>query len=185
MSLTDSYIIESLRNGDEKPLEYLYKQHYKMIANYIIKNSGSEEDARDIFQDAIIAFHKNVLKGRFELNGATIKTYLASICENIWRKKLREDRKMPFTDDESILESLAYIPDEDTERENQIRIVKECLSQATEHCKEILTNYFYSEMSMKKISEKMDLKNENTAKTEKYKCQKKLKICLNSKLNII
>ena len=57
----DEDILERIRKGDERAIDFLYKKHYRMMVNMIIKNNGSEEEAKDIFQEALIVFWKKAI----------------------------------------------------------------------------------------------------------------------------
>jgi len=57
VSYSDKAILEAIRNGEDGVLMHLYKQVLPKIKNYILKNNGSEDDAKDIFQDAVVIFY--------------------------------------------------------------------------------------------------------------------------------
>ena len=59
-----------------------------MVSSFVLKNSGSQEDADDIFQDSLIVFYKNVIKSEFKLT-AKISTYLFSIAKRLWLKNIQ------------------------------------------------------------------------------------------------
>ena len=54
--MKDKEIFERICSGDEKTLEYLYKKYYRMMTKMVISNSGSEQEAKDIYQDALVVF---------------------------------------------------------------------------------------------------------------------------------
>jgi RNA polymerase sigma factor (sigma-70 family) len=96
-----------------------------------------------------------------------ISTYIYSICQNLWRKEL--DRKKRLSNEEK---DIAVVPDMDSEERN--RIVAKCIDQLGETCKKVLMYYYFEEMSMQDIADKLGFANTDTAKTKKYKCKKKL-----------
>ena len=59
--MTDSDILERIRRGDESALDYLYKKNYKMMTKLVINNSGSDDEAKDIYQDALIIFWQKAM----------------------------------------------------------------------------------------------------------------------------
>ncbi len=65
---SDEEIIQALRNNDDRVLNVLYKLYFGSINHFIITNSGSEDDAKDIFQEAVIVFYQNIKDQNFELN---------------------------------------------------------------------------------------------------------------------
>lgn len=63
---------------------------------------------------------------------------------------------------------------QDTESKERNKIVAECIEQLGETCKKVLMYYYFEEMSMQDIADKLGFANTDTAKTKKYKCKKKL-----------
>jgi RNA polymerase sigma factor (sigma-70 family) len=164
--MKDSKILEKISRGDEKTLEFLYKKYYRMMIKLVISNNGSEQEGKDIYQEALIVFWQKAVSGKFTLT-SKISTYLYSICLNLWRKEL--DRKSKLSSEEK--DGAEYLDDD---RQERLKIIQDCIEQLGDNCKKILTYYYFDGMSMKDISEKLGLANTDTAKTKKYKCKKKL-----------
>lgn len=132
----------------------------------IIKNNGSEDEAKDIFQDALIVFWEKVTSEKLVLT-SKISTYLYSVCQNLWRKEL--DRKGKHTDE---LKESADGTDPD--QQERINIVNQCIANLGEGCRQILTYYYFEKMNMTDIAKIMGFANADTAKTKKYKCKQEL-----------
>jgi len=164
--MDEKNVFERICKGDEKALEYLYKKYYRMMTKLVITNSGTEEEARDVYQDALIVFWQKATSGNLILT-SKISTYIYSICQNLWRKEL--DRKKRLSNEEK---DSAVILDVDTPEKE--KIVAKCIDQLGDTCKKVLTYYYFEEMSMQDIAEKLGFANTDTAKTKKYKCKKKL-----------
>ena len=137
-----------------------------MMTKMVITNSGTEEEARDIYQDALIVFWQKATSGKLVMT-SKISTYIYSICQNLWRKEL--DRKKRLSNEEK---DIAVVLDTDTEERN--RIVAKCIDQLGDTCKKVLMYYYFDEMSMQDIADKLGFANTDNAKTKKYKCKKKL-----------
>ena len=60
------------------------------------------------------------------------------------------------------------------ERTERIQIIRSCINELGDTCKRILMYYYFDGMSMNEIAEKLGYANNDTAKTKKYKCKKKL-----------
>lgn len=166
MKLTDDEILQKIKAGDESALDYLYKQHYKMMLRLVLKNNGTEQEALDIFQDALIVFWQKAIKNDFELT-SKISTYLFSVCQNLWRKELSRKNKFKESDKEES-ESNQF------ENEEMVKIIHACINELGESCRQILSFYYFDGMSMDQIAKKMGLANSDTAKTKRYKCKKRL-----------
>lgn len=171
--MKDREVLERISQGDEGALEYLYKKHYRMMTRVVINNSGSEDEAKDIYQEALVAFWQKAINGQLVLT-SKISTYLYSVCLNLWRKEL--DRKGRFTDSDD--EEYTY---QEFERKERIRIINECIGELGETCRKMLTYHYFDGLSMSDIAKKLNLANTDTAKTKKYKCKKKLDLMIKRK----
>jgi RNA polymerase sigma factor (sigma-70 family) len=132
----------------------------------IIKNNGTEDEAKDIYQEALLAFWIKAASGKLEMT-SKISTYLYSICQNLWRKEL--DRKSRLINEQKD----GVQPDKSEENE-RAKLINKCLNDLGETCRKILYYFYYEELSMDDIAEKMNFANADTAKTKKYKCKKEL-----------
>ena len=166
LEMDEKEVFERIKNGDEKALELIYKKYYRMMTKLVITNSGTEEEARDVYQDALVVFWQKARSGNLVMT-AKISTYIYSICQNLWRKEL--DRKKRLSNEEK---DSAQSMDLDAPERN--RIVAQCLNQLGETCRKVLMYYYFDEMSMQEIAEKLGFANTDTAKTKKYKCKQKL-----------
>ena len=95
--MNETEIFERICKGDEKALEFLYKKYYRMMTKLVITNSGTEDEARDVYQDALIVFWQKATSGNLVLT-SKMSTYIYSICQNLWRKEL--DRKKRLSNEE-------------------------------------------------------------------------------------
>ena len=164
--VNEKEVFERICKGDEKALEYLYQKYYRMMTKLVITNSGTEDEARDIYQEALIVFWQKATSGNLILT-SKMSTYIYSICQNLWRKEL--DRKKRLSNEEK--DTAVLLDTETSERE---RILAHCIEQLGETCKKVLMYYYFEEMSMQDIADKLGFANTDTAKTKKYKCKKKL-----------
>jgi len=164
--MKDSVILDRIGRGDEKALDELYRKYYRMMTQAIIKNNGTEEEAKDIYQEALIVFWQKAVSHQLVLT-SKISTYLYSICLNLWRKEL--DRKSRLSHEEK--DGVEYIDNESLERS---KIIHQCIEQLGNTCQKILMYYYFDDMSLQDIANKLGFANAETAKTKKYKCKKRL-----------
>ena len=164
--MRDNEILAKIRAGDESALDYLYRKYYKMMTRIVLNNNGTEDEAKDIFQDALIVFWQKVIADQLVLT-SKISTYVYSICLNLWRKEL--DRKSRLSHEEKDSEVLMQ-----HERDEMIQIVNQCIEELGDTCKKILMYHYFDGLNMTEIAEKLGYANTDTAKTKKYKCKKKL-----------
>ncbi|MEP1096709.1 MAG: RNA polymerase sigma factor [Cyclobacteriaceae bacterium] len=171
--MKDSEILERISRGDERILDHLYEKYYRMMTKVVLSNSGTEDEAKDVYQEALLAFWQKASSGKLVLT-SKISTYLYSICLNQWRKEL--DRKSRLSSEEVDGEEI-----QGHDAKERLRIVKECIDELGDVCKGVLTYYYFDGLGMQDIAEKMNFANTDTAKTKKYKCKKKLDSLIKSK----
>jgi len=171
--MKDSEILAKIKQGDESALDYLYKKNFKMMTKMVINNSGSEDEAKDIYQEALIVFWQKAVSGNLVLS-SKISTFIYSICQNLWRKELERKSKLSSEEKDSSVIN-------DVDRRERIEIINNCINQLGETCRKILNYYYFDNMSMNDIAEKMGFANADTAKTKKYKCKKELDELIKSK----
>ncbi len=61
-------LLEGLAANESDAIETIYKENYMIIQSFIIKNNGYPEDARDIFQEAMIILFEKAKLNSFELS---------------------------------------------------------------------------------------------------------------------
>ena len=164
--MKDSEVLAKIISGDESALDFLYKKYYRMMTKLVITNSGTEDEARDIYQDALIVFWEKAKKGNLVLT-SKISTFIYSICLNLWRKEL--ERKSRLSSE--VKDDVEYM---DIEKKERIQIIRSCINELGETCKRILMYYYFDGLSMSDIAGKLGYANTDTAKTKKYKCKKRL-----------
>ncbi len=64
---SDQETFLGLKSKDNQAYEIVYQFYYPSVKNFILKNSGSEEDAKDIFQETIFVLLEKVSKDDFNL----------------------------------------------------------------------------------------------------------------------
>ncbi len=178
--MTDEQILESIRDNVELSecrlaLKQVYKNNFPMVEHLVLSNSGSKDDAKDIFQDTMVAFYNTVKTTDFRLSGK-ISTYLFAVAKNLWLRKIRDNKVMAHSNettltnipiDGSSLSNLVYTEEQE--------ILGDMLHEAGSKCVKLLKLFYYEKMKMIKISEHFGFASEQVAKNQKVRCLKKLK----------
>ncbi len=172
---TDEAIVEGIRNDDDRALAQLYKLHFPMIFHFILNNSGTEDEAKDIYQEGVIVFYEKIKDNSLELS-CQIKTYLYSVCRRLWLKRLAEKGRFAskLEDSEPFLSVEDDLPRHE-EQERQFGIMTEALEQVGEPCRSLLEDFYIRTRNMQDITDKFGYVNTDTAKNQKYKCLQRLK----------
>lgn len=168
-------LLKGLANSDKKAVETIYEDNFNTVQALIINNNGSTDDAKDIFQEAIIVLYEKVRSGSFELN-CQIKTFLYSVSRRLWLKRLQQQNRYSAPGDS--MEQVVTV-EEDLEAHEQRNAEFEMMEQAINHlgepCKSLLEAYYLQKQNMQLIAASFGYTNADNAKNQKYKCLMRLK----------
>ncbi len=172
---SDYAIVEGLRLNSDFIIRYVYKEFFPAIRYFIKNNAGLEEDAEDVFQEALLVILVKIKDDNFELTSSFI-TFMYSISKNIWFQRLKRKRMTLKNQDE--LTHYLDTPDigieVHLEYEEKYQSFIRQFEHLSEDCQKIL-RLFLTDISTKEIAENMGYKSEFYAKTKKYLCKEALK----------
>ncbi len=167
--------LDAIKANDEKALQHLYAANYPAVERYVVQNSGSSDDAKDIFQEAFVAMWRNIHLGKFVPTGeGSLNAYLFQIARYKWMDHLRSTLvKKTTTLEEKHEHTMTFeeVNDKDIEKLN---IIKEKFKQLGKNCRELLILFYYRKQSLKDIAELLEW-TEATAKNNKYRCMERLR----------
>lgn len=172
---SDESVIQGILCSDERALAHLYHEYADMVNHLIITNSGTKDDADDIFQDTIIVIYEKIKSGTFVLN-SSLKTFIYSVSRNLWLYKLRQKSRDSKLEDSFMVVAVEELDVDDfyEENTNQDKMVN-YIKLLGESCKKILLLFYYEKLSTRDIAVKLQLAGSDYVKTQKYRCLQKLK----------
>jgi RNA polymerase sigma factor (sigma-70 family) len=168
-------LLKGLSQNKREAIETIYKQHYNMVQSLVLNNSGNTEEAKDIFQEAIIVLYEKTRTGAFELN-CLIKTYLYSVSRRLWLKRLQQIQKFPGEPEAA--EAVVTVEDDletHEQRNDDFQLMEKAMQGLGEPCKSLLESYYLRKKSMVEIATDFGYTNADNAKNQKYKCLMRLK----------
>ena len=168
-------LLEGLAKEDKASIEQIYRDNYTMVQSLILNNSGTTDDAADIFQEAMIVLFEKSKTADFELN-CQLKTYLYSVCRRLWLKKLQQMQR--FGRQEAEMEDVVPVEDDielHEKRQVDFNIMENAMNKIGEPCKSLLEAYYIHKKQMLQIATEFGYTNADNAKTQKYKCLVRLK----------
>jgi RNA polymerase sigma factor (sigma-70 family) len=171
----EKQLLVGLALNDSAVVEAIYRDNYPVIQSFILNNSGNSDEARDIFQEAMIVIYEKAVSGNFELN-CLLKTYIYSVCRRLWLKRLHQLQRFGNLV-EHMEETVAVEEDlELHEKHNSDFILMEtAMHKIGEPCKSLLDAYYLQKKNMQEIAADFGYTNADNAKTQKYKCLVRLK----------
>ncbi|MBW6492075.1 MAG: sigma-70 family RNA polymerase sigma factor [Lentimicrobium sp.] len=172
---SDEAIVEGLRLRSDFIIKYMYQELFPMIRYLVVKNSGNDEDAEDVFQDGLIVVFKKIRDHELDLS-CSFRTYIYSVCRNIWLQKLnkRKQYQREFSDIESYIDLPDKVDQFQEEEMEKYRLYQQHFLTLGEDCQKVLL-LFMKKQSLKDIALEMGYKTEKYAKTRKYLCKEELK----------
>lgn len=168
-------LLLGLAQNDRQAIETIYRENYNMIQSLIINNNGSADDARDIFQEAMIVLYEKAKSSSFELN-CQLKTYVYSVCRRLWLKRLQQVQKYSLESD--TLAEVVPVEDEieaQEQKNTEFLTMEKALMSLGEPCKSLLEAYYLQKKNMTDIAGNFGYTNAENAKNQKYKCLMRLK----------
>ena len=173
-------LIDGLKTNDSVILKEFYKSNYQKIEVFVLKNSGTIDHAKDIYQEAFISVWKSVKDNKFEpQNETALQGYLYQIAKNKWMDVLRSknfkktntlnDKKQIIYSDKTYNNEL-----EENEFEKNLNKIMNVFKVLGQPCKQLLTTFYFDKKSLRDIALELKIE-ETTARNKKYRCMQKLR----------
>lgn len=143
-------------------------------------------DAENIYQDTFLAVQNNLLEGRIK-EDTSWSSYIMTIGLNMASKAYRKIGKTDSADDgfdndgegsksktaRKVEKLVKNLSEEETplyENEEALSLLGDELTHTPEPCSSIIRLFYYEDMSMDEIAEKIGYRNASTAKAKKSQC---------------
>lgn len=169
-------IAERFIGNDGRLLDKTYRHNFKIVRRFVLKNNGTEADAKDIFQDAMMITWMNLKEGKFELkNEFALGAYIYQIAKYKWIDKLRsKDRKSVLRNQQIEFESAEINDAEYHETEANLQYLMNLYDQLNAKCKEVLNKFYFDKKKLEEIALEMNY-DTGSIRTIKYRCMQKLR----------
>lgn len=174
MSPAPVKMIEGFLKGDDFVLSLIYKQTLPQVKKYVRKNNGGDDDAGDVFQDAILAAWMNINEGKFQVKGTTeIGAYIFQIAKYKWLDKLKsahhnKTRRLEIVKMEPMEIEASDMPDE------RMDLMQKMYSLLGDKCKQILGLFYFEKKSLEEMGQLLSY-DAATLRTMKYRCMMQLR----------
>lgn len=175
ISESQQFIEKFIRN-DEKVLEETYKHNFKIVRSYVMKNNGTEADAKDIFQEAMLVAWLNLKEGKFVVrNEFSLSAYIYKISKYKWLDKLKSKNVKASVRMGNIeFEEMEHDITDYEEAEQKLKYLNGLYSKLDDKCKDVLNQFYFERKRLEEIA--MDLSYDiGSIRTIKYRCMQKLR----------
>lgn len=158
----------------EKLFMALYKKAFPAVAKYVSKMGGSFDDAKDVFQDALVIYYEKQITQSIALN-TNEQAYLLGIAKHLWAKRFSENILHTTLD----AHEDDFIEDEELQPSPAKLLLY--LETAGQKCIEILKAFYYDNLPVNKIAELFGYSGVRSAAVQKYKCMEKVRETIKEK----
>lgn len=155
----DQIYIQYLKENNSKGIQLIYNKYAKQIVTLIVKNSGTEDDGYDIFQEALVDIYHMAQEKDFVLT-TSFGAFLSIVCKRKWLNALKKNQRMPVT---NLEQSVLYVEDdsskqwddmlEKVDKENRVMAL---LNTMGESCQQIIKRCM-TEKHQEKIAEELGI----------------------------
>lgn len=174
-------IVELLKKGDQKTLERIYLENREGFINFSKKYNIEEDDAIDIYQDAILILRENAVNGKIDDLQSNVSTYLFAIGKYKIFHNFRVQSKLEMTNNFDLVEENIdfdvnlYGPVLTKEQQ----LLKKYYDQLGDRCKSILNLFYYQGYTLDEIRDILNYSNKKVLKSQKSRCIKQLRDLVN------
>jgi DNA-directed RNA polymerase specialized sigma24 family protein len=152
----------------------LYLEAFPAVARHISKMGGRFEEAKDVFQDALVIYYEKTRAAKMELKQGE-KAYLFGIARHLWNKRYKENRKEVSLDQlDGGLGENSGLADSRYEEVSSVRLLG-LLSKAGERCMRLLSAFYYENLDMETLAKRFGFSGARSAAAQKFKCLEKVK----------
>jgi len=162
---------QALRANRDEVLTQLYRQAFPMVRYYVQQHGGTAQEAKDVFQDALVVFYEKAIGGTLHLT-ATPSTYLLGVARNLWRQEQERRQRRPHT---SLEEDHLQLADDEPELPSADVPVLEYVERLGEKCKSILLSFYYFQQPLEQIAATHAYRSVRSATVQKFKCLERLR----------
>lgn len=161
-------------NDREAGLTTLYKNAFPLVAKHVSRMGGSLDEARDIFQDALVIYYEKTIQAELNLEYSD-KAYLFGIARHLWNKRYKQSEKQVSIDelDADFDEQAGLLSSED--QEISASRLFQLLQSAGQKCMQLLSAFYYERLKMESIAERFGYSGVRSATVQKFKCLEKVK----------
>lgn len=165
------------KTQDHTVMQDEFTQHYlhsfPAVARLVKRSGGSLDDARDVFQDALVALYE---KRRGDAGLHNPSGYLHGIARNLWLKKLARDPHVHASRLNDNTEVGA--PDAEPRISDQLY---HYIARSGDRCLQVLKAFYYDRLTPRQLAARFGFSGERSATVQKHKCLEKVKHSIQQK----
>lgn len=170
IELDDKYL-KALLENDNTLISEIYERFFFKTSHFILKNSGTIAQAKDIFQEALLYIIMGVKERKLSIS--CFEAYLFTVTKNMWRREVEKQKKRVIKD------NLHTLGNKEVEfasfmiEQEHLELYQKKFDLLSSNCKDILT-LFFNGINYEAITTELSYANINTVRQRVFKCKSKL-----------
>jgi len=168
--MSDKELFTGLKRGDRKSIVLIYDRYLPKVSRWIKNNSGTQDDAHDIFQETL----ETVLM-KVDSLGSSLEGLIVVITKRKWIDKLRKNSTISKSIEAvkdiqpDIEESLNINIDHANAEYQKYKLMEKYFVQLSETCQKVIS-MMKEGVSVQDIVTKLSLSSANTLYRRKAAC---------------
>lgn len=161
--------METSNSNHEQWLTHLYLSVFPTVAAYIKGNGGTLDEAKDLFQDALVIYYEKAIAGKVVIEHSE-KAYILGITKHLWYHRQQKQKGLISED----ILNYEHLIDEENLKPSANRVLH-YLETAGQKCMDMLQAFYYDKLNMREIAKRFNLSGERSATVQKHKCLEKVR----------
>ncbi len=147
----------------------LYEATFPNVARFVATHGGTLDDAKDIFQDALVIYYELAEKDNLVVR-ISARAYITGIAKHVWIRKYKKDRTSVSLD---AAEKSIQLPEDYFEPHDHNLLT--LLEQTGKRCLDLMRAFYYDNISLNEISNTFGFSGIRSATVQKFKCIEKMR----------
>jgi RNA polymerase sigma-70 factor (ECF subfamily) len=184
---TEADLVRAAQRGDTGAFDQLVRAHDQQVLRMAYNLLRSEEDARDIYQEAFLRVYRNLGKFRFDCSFSTwLYRIVSNLClDHLRKRKVRQEEPSTFEAESGQVDRLQFVPEERADVDPQRRFqsaemnsrIQEVLAELTPRERIVFEMRHYQGMRLRAIGQALGV-TEEAAKNCLFRATHKMRAAL-------
>lgn len=165
--------IDGIRAGDKMIIREIYQANLPKFISWIKVNSGTTEDAHDIFQDGMEAVMHLCFDEDFAIK-SSLNSLIMTICKNKWIDKLRKKKteqkvRLELASRQEEKTNMEFNFDQQSSQSDVQNMLTSTFQKISPLCQQVL-KLIETGSSADEVAKQLNMSNANTVYRRKFAC---------------
>lgn len=183
----ETALIRAAQAGDQDAFAQLVRSYDQNVLRMALNLLHSQEDARDVYQEAFLRVYRNLPKFRFDCSFSTwLYRIVANLClDQIRKRKVRKEEPAAVPTEAGQMDRFQFVPEQRADVDPQRQLmssevsarIQEVLSRLTSRERLVFEMRHYQGMRLRAIGEALGV-TEEAAKNCLFRATQKMRAAL-------